>query len=740
MRFFSPRRSFFFLACVLFALSYLSTGSQAVSSPSLGSHRQQGVLEPARVTPSAAAKNMGRIFASASTQILADLRKVLSQEEYDRGVQTIHQRLDSAANDHTTALYQSARFALIEEWKDTIAHHKPASFLQASVTSSAEAQAKSALVAQILADLAAGAGAPWYCEASFAPGAQAVKEFTDQPMLVFQSAFEWKDATWATAKESYDAAKMALFNAFRAKFVRAVALYVKTRHDSCPNCLIKGSGSDDPASDIDLSVIGWGANKFVRQWNQAFETNWPTHKTAAEVFDVNLYSDSWAWPQSAYVNSQDEKKKDEKLKVNLLLSGGKVKVPLCYTLETIGNEQQYVFTVPSEPRLNPAQVTAQLETDETNQRRWAYVHMIVYRLDQIVHQRHAPVPPQCSYGVSAATLATCPTIAELYNNAAASPAALLKLKADLDGALSRLVSLVQPPCAAGGGAGAANLALCAQPGAKALAGSVAHVDMSSIAHRNNLNFQALDQFYAAIDPDVSMGAKTADLEYCLKTKNLLSTAAFYSQEAYLTKGALHHVVHAGQAGQVINWISRAEYFHSFVENWADYQKEVAHSAPGFHSLPNGNQPLRTKQGQKFLVKASKYLARMFDSHHRVHLNAEPLRGAVSAQSITFRDCAFDAIYTLQKKVRNKVVTDLNRKGLADTTDCAANVVQTCLTNYLGGGVRAFIDFADMNTAINRYANDVSGFYYNTYQPAERNNQADYLDKVIPRGACWAIIP
>ena len=174
---------------------------------------------------------------------------------------------------------------------------------------------------------------------------------------------EFKDATWAYAKRYFSKSKMTEYNEYRAKFVRAIALIIAkegknpldhSTRKPCPSCMVRGSGSNDPASDIDLSVVGWGANRFVRDFNELFEASWPGGKTSAEVFDVNLYADCWVWPQAAFTNLNDDEsysvakelkssvmlKEALSRKVNMMKGeGDKVnKRPLCFVLRQMNDD------------------------------------------------------------------------------------------------------------------------------------------------------------------------------------------------------------------------------------------------------------------------------------------------------------------------------------------------------------------------------------------------------------------
>ena len=176
---------------------------------------------------------------------------------------------------------------------------------------------------------------------------------------------------------------------------------------------------------------------------------------------------------------------------------------------------------------------------------------------------------------------------------------------------------------------------------------VSALAMENIKGRNELNMAELDDLYTRLDPTKGSNAENYrqnPAQYCLDTKEVMSRSAFMAQEAYVTKGAINHVVHSGQAGAAIAWISRSEFMDSFLENLGDFQKEVAHE----HPPADANQ--LPQHADDHLVKASKYVARLFDAHHRIKSSTT----TVDASAERFATCAFPHIYHLQKQVRNKV--------------------------------------------------------------------------------------
>ena len=199
----------------------------------------------------------------------------------------------------------------------------------------------------------------------------------------------------------------------------------------------------------------------------------------------------------------------------------------------------------------------------------------------------------------------------------------------------------------------------------------------------------------------------------------MSEAAFWSQEAYLTKGAINHVVHSGQAGAAISWISRSEFFDSFLENYGDFQKEVAHD---HQPAPNAPIVQRTEFGEAFTVKASKYISRMFDAHHRIKKGANG--NGVSQNAQSFATCAFPPIFVLQKQVRNKV----SNAKIVQASKCAVAEILACVKTYTHTPEMVVLENDGLTHAVNMFAREVINHFYTEYEAGEENNKAVALEK------------
>ena len=200
------------------------------------------------------------------------------------------------------------------------------------------------------------------------------------------------------------------------------------------------------------------------------------------------------------------------------------KIPLCFTEQKMNADMVYVYTVQK----------ADVASDEKNQRVWALVHWIYYKLEDLYHHS-ANVPIECTFHASAKTMTEkCPTIEKLFQGG--SSKAAKAYNADFSLAVAKLLSLVQSPCAvyanycADPPAVAAVAAAAIVPSAAAPAAAVEEaapvyskaMNMHNIKNRNALNFAALNRLYKAIDPKEAASKEAADKEaqtqYCLKSK------------------------------------------------------------------------------------------------------------------------------------------------------------------------------------------------------------------------------
>ncbi|MGC6515995.1 MAG: hypothetical protein ACON4N_16020 [Myxococcota bacterium] len=117
--------------------------------------------------------------------------------------------------------------------------------------------------------------------------------------------------------------------------------------------------------------------------------------------------------------------------------------------------------------------------------------------------------------------------------------------------------------------------------------------------RASLN-KKIDTYNAAVKSERNSVAEVIDAEISVDLKDLrqlVSEAALYSNEAYITDGAVNHVVVGLQAGQAIQQ-SKAESYHSAMENAADVLKEFARHAEDVGEA---------------LYKGGKYLWRLADA-------------------------------------------------------------------------------------------------------------------------------
>ena len=262
------------------------------------------------------------------------------------------------------------------------------------------------------------------------------------------------------------------------------------------------------------------------------------------------------WPQSGNVNLHDELNRNEAAKeasrVNLLTDRATVnkkgkalrKVPLCFWLSKLNKELVYVYTI---PKSNSAATNAEaMVINEREQREWALVHWITYILAEVEHHTH-PTPLACSLHPSAADmLKHCDAIKRRLR--VESTDVDRNFNRDFRAAVARFLAVVQEPCMDDGAAAwdepARDVAnYCEAIPANCPVGQCERaVKMDVIKGRNILNFNALDRLFTAIDPAIHASKAAFDhnpTQYCLQTKNKMSVAAFYSQEAYLTKGAIN---------------------------------------------------------------------------------------------------------------------------------------------------------------------------------------------------------
>lgn len=514
----------------------------------------------------------------------------------------------------------------------------------------------------------------WYAEVANNP--QPVHLHDYEISAIVDSAVKWKDALWHEAKKDkkIDMTELAKF---REKYVRAIVGLIRTKGitevdskittNPCPYCQVRAVGTPSPSSDLDLSCVGWGCNLFVKGFNMKFQYWWPWNvlksksaavRTSAEVFDVNVYADAWVWPLKGYTNADAEISKNPSTMISLTFNAaGQDRWPLCYS--KLNNVDSLMVSVPS----------TGVTLDDTLQRRWALAHLAFYTLDHAAKiaktDRDAVA---CSWGYKASIVMTCPSLASII-----APTLSLfssrrissdSFRSDWQAGIDNILSLAQLPCSNPPtvGDGQCNEAPSSNRGI-----GQPFMNWANIAYRNEQNFQYLNALYAAMDPTLTnknkLNAVGAD-NYCRQIKHLMSKAACYSQEAYYTKGAVLHVVHELQSGTAMP-ITRAEYFHSLLENFGDLLKEYTHSV---HNDPTA------------LVKTSKYITRLLDAGSRILIPSSTTSSTtISAPMLRYAECIFMPLFVFQKQVRNEPPSaTVSRLRL-----CAMKDLLACTNTYRG---------------------------------------------------------
>ncbi len=145
-----------------------------------------------------------------------------------------------------------------------------------------------------------------------------------------------------------------------------------------------------------------------------------------------------------------------------------------------------------------------------------------------------------------------------------------------------------------------------------------------------------------------------------RAKQAQFTNIVFANEAYVSQGAIRHIVAGKQAGdpEVLKKIEASELLQSTNEQMADFLKDMKHMAHAEHDA-QGATARRRASGEAF-VHASKYLARMLEAvvmlQGKYADNPEALAQLTEPKFQLLADAKATDAADLQKKIETKLLT------------------------------------------------------------------------------------